>query len=359
MEEANKGEKVTALFDEDGASESKGAGKGSAEERVSVDMVVAGREERNGAKDEQEEGDQGGTKGTGAPCDVCGRNDSMEDNAMVLCDGCHVAVHQRCYGLPAAPRGMWFCEKCKWEKANDFKSAAAAPPPEEGAPASITPTSFPPIACHFCGQTSGAMKGSRDKRLWGHVVCVRHDPEAFFQDPNRLAVLVFHRFKTSPSRTKLCGICHDAGGLTVPCPWPECKTQVHARCAQRHGLVHLDASFGHALPLIYCPDHESRRLDPFSLVSLAKPALAGSAGRALVQAMEEKLSGQGTAYEEVDAFGRDLAGIVEELRSSKRPSTDHALAEELQSRLELLKRSSLTATSMLTRKGKEKCDVEK
>lgn len=78
-----------------------------------------------------------------------------------------------------------------------------------------------------------------------------------------------------------------------------------------------------------------------------------------MHAMEEKLSGQGTAYEEVDAFGRDLTGIVEELRSSKRPSTDHALAEELQLRLELLKRSSLTATSMLTRKGKEKCDIEK
>ena len=45
-------------------------------------------------------------------CDVCGDDASYEDNAIVLCDGCDVAVHVSCYGIRSIPEGDWFCDPC-------------------------------------------------------------------------------------------------------------------------------------------------------------------------------------------------------------------------------------------------------
>ncbi|CDJ45527.1 PHD-finger domain-containing protein, putative, partial [Eimeria tenella] len=53
----------------------------------------------------------------GIRCDVCANSDTAADDAIVLCDGCDVAVHQSCYSIPQVPEGEWFCEFCKTQKA--------------------------------------------------------------------------------------------------------------------------------------------------------------------------------------------------------------------------------------------------
>ena len=40
-----------------------------------------------------------------ACCGVCGDGDSFEDNRIVICDRCEVAVHQLCYGIETIPPG--------------------------------------------------------------------------------------------------------------------------------------------------------------------------------------------------------------------------------------------------------------
>jgi hypothetical protein len=45
-------------------------------------------------------------------CMVCFDGASPEDNQIVFCDGCQVAVHQACYGLRDVPEGDFFCERC-------------------------------------------------------------------------------------------------------------------------------------------------------------------------------------------------------------------------------------------------------
>ena len=45
-------------------------------------------------------------------CAICEGFESKRPNLMILCDGCDMAVHQLCYGVPKVPKGKWFCKKC-------------------------------------------------------------------------------------------------------------------------------------------------------------------------------------------------------------------------------------------------------
>ncbi|KAM3085221.1 origin recognition complex subunit 4 [Clarireedia jacksonii] len=45
-------------------------------------------------------------------CQICGELDSEPPNEILFCDGCTLAVHQKCYTIPKIPDGDWFCKKC-------------------------------------------------------------------------------------------------------------------------------------------------------------------------------------------------------------------------------------------------------
>lgn len=45
-------------------------------------------------------------------CSICKKPDSKRGNQILFCDGCDMAVHQKCYDIPTVPKGDWFCRNC-------------------------------------------------------------------------------------------------------------------------------------------------------------------------------------------------------------------------------------------------------
>ena len=60
-------------------------------------------------------------------CCVCSDGNFEENNLIVFCDGCNIAVHQLCYGITEVPDGPYLCSHCmSMEPAAQVRHAAAA-----------------------------------------------------------------------------------------------------------------------------------------------------------------------------------------------------------------------------------------
>jgi NuA3 HAT complex component NTO1 len=143
-------------------------------------------------------------------CSICDDGDCENTNAIIFCDGCDLAVHQECYGVPFIPEGQWFCRKCK----------------EIGRG---TPT------CIFCPNVDGAFKQTNTLR-WSHLLCAIWIPEV------NIANMTFMEpiqdvDKVPKSRWKLgCYICNQKMGACIQCGNKNCYQAFHVTCARRAKL---------------------------------------------------------------------------------------------------------------------------
>lgn len=172
-------------------------------------------------------------------CSVCSDDQGTEENPLVYCDGCEVAVHQACYGIIEVPPGNWFCRKC------------------ESGESSIT--------CALCPSNDGALKQTENK-LWAHVVCALYIPEVMFGNNNTMEPIELKHIK--PDRyQKKCHLCEEAGnsfkaayGASMDCHRTGCKKSFHVTCAQAAGLLFEESENGESV--IYCGycKHHFRKL---------------------------------------------------------------------------------------------------
>ncbi|KAK1844015.1 bromodomain and phd finger-containing protein [Colletotrichum chrysophilum] len=143
-------------------------------------------------------------------CAICDDGDCENTNAIVFCDGCDLAVHQECYGVPFIPEGQWLCRKCQLIG--------------RGVP-----------TCIFCPNTDGAFKQTNSSK-WAHLLCAMWIPEvslgnATFMEP------VMDVEKVPKTRWKLnCYICNQKMGACIQCSNKSCYQAFHVTCARRSRL---------------------------------------------------------------------------------------------------------------------------
>ncbi|KAH7170325.1 hypothetical protein EDB81DRAFT_676825 [Dactylonectria macrodidyma] len=143
-------------------------------------------------------------------CAICDDGDCENTNAIVFCDGCNLAVHQECYGVPFIPEGQWLCRKCQ-----------------------LCGRGVP--TCIFCPNTDGAFKQTNSSK-WAHLLCAMWIPEVSlgnhtFMEP------VMDVEKVPKSRWKLtCYICRQRMGACIQCSNKNCYQAFHVTCARRSRL---------------------------------------------------------------------------------------------------------------------------
>ncbi|TXT09055.1 hypothetical protein VHUM_02529 [Vanrija humicola] len=144
-------------------------------------------------------------------CAICDDGEGENSNAIVFCDGCNLAVHQDCYGVPYIPEGQWLCRKC-----------------------TVSPEN--PVSCLFCPNEGGAFKQTTTGH-WSHLLCAIWIPElgvgnAIYMEPVEGVELV------PKNRWKLvCSLCKERSGACIQCENKNCFTAFHVTCARQMGLL--------------------------------------------------------------------------------------------------------------------------
>ncbi|EJT81699.1 bromodomain containing 1 [Gaeumannomyces tritici R3-111a-1] len=143
-------------------------------------------------------------------CAICDDGDCENTNAIVFCDGCDLAVHQECYGVPFIPEGQWLCRKCQ-----------------------LIGRGIP--TCIFCPNTDGAFKQTNSSK-WAHLLCSMWIPEISlgnhtFMEP------VMDVEKVPKTRWRLtCYLCNQRMGACIQCGNKACYQAFHVTCARRARL---------------------------------------------------------------------------------------------------------------------------
>jgi NuA3 HAT complex component NTO1 len=159
-------------------------------------------------------------------CAICDDGDCENTNAIVFCDGCDLAVHQECYGVPFIPEGQWMCRKCQLIGRGIPVCNPAA-------------LLFRPLTacqtCIFCPNTDGAFKQTNSSK-WAHLLCAMWIPEVSlgnhtFMEP------VMEVEKVPKTRWKLaCYLCNQRMGACIQCGNKNCYQAFHVTCARRAHL---------------------------------------------------------------------------------------------------------------------------
>ncbi|KAJ1978761.1 hypothetical protein H4R35_001777 [Dimargaris xerosporica] len=143
-------------------------------------------------------------------CNICGEEECENSNAIVFCDGCNLAVHQDCYGVPYIPEGQWLCRRCM-----------------------ISPETRLP--CLFCPYADGAFKKTTTNK-WAHLLCALWIPEVTVA--NTVYMEPIDNIDHIPkSRWRLvCSICRRRKGACIQCTNKSCYTAYHVTCARKAKL---------------------------------------------------------------------------------------------------------------------------
>ncbi|KAJ6334656.1 hypothetical protein OIU78_011509 [Salix suchowensis] len=196
-------------------------------------------------------------KWTSERCAVCRWVEDWDDNKIIICNRCQIAVHQECYGaITVQDFASWVCRACE------------------------TPDSK---ECCLCPVKGGALKPSDIEKLWVHIICAWFQPEVGFLNHEKMEPATGIIRIPSTSFIKRCIICKQTYGSCTQCC--KCATYFHATCASRAGyFMELNCTEKSGMQvtekLIYCAVH--RKPNPDSVLVVRTPSGIFS-GRSFLQ----------------------------------------------------------------------------
>ncbi|KDN52878.1 hypothetical protein K437DRAFT_243037 [Tilletiaria anomala UBC 951] len=153
----------------------------------------------------------GADDGEDTKCAICDDGECENSNAIVFCDGCNLAVHQDCYGIPYIPEGQWLCRKC-----------------------TVSPDRA--VSCIFCPHEGGAFKQTSQGK-WAHLLCAMWIPETGVSNPVYMEPIDSVE-RVPKARWKLqCYLCKRKMGACIQCENRSCFTAFHVTCARQAGLL--------------------------------------------------------------------------------------------------------------------------
>ncbi|KAH0613042.1 uncharacterized protein H6S33_009422 [Morchella sextelata] len=164
----------------------------------------ARRRRTTGDDEEEEEGAED------SKCAICDDGECENSNAIVFCDGCNLAVHQECYGVPYIPEGQWLCRKCLTI-------------PRQTA------------HCIFCPNTDGAFKQTTTTR-WSHLLCAIWIPEVRLANPAYMEPVDGMELVPKSRWRLTCYICKQKMGACIQCSNKSCFIAFHVTCGRRARL---------------------------------------------------------------------------------------------------------------------------
>ncbi|GAK67398.1 bromodomain and PHD finger-containing protein 3 isoform X5 [Moesziomyces antarcticus] len=149
--------------------------------------------------------------GEDSKCAICDDGEAENSNAIVFCDGCNLAVHQDCYGIPYIPEGQWLCRKC-----------------------TVSPDRA--VSCLLCPHEGGAFKQTTTGK-WAHLLCAMWVPETGVSNPVYMEPIDSVE-RIPKARWKLqCYLCRHRMGACIQCDNRSCFTAFHVTCARKAGLL--------------------------------------------------------------------------------------------------------------------------
>ncbi|KAJ6404347.1 hypothetical protein OIU84_012515 [Salix udensis] len=187
-------------------------------------------------------------KWTSERCAVCRWVEDWDDNKIIICNRCQIAVHQECYGaITVQDFASWVCRACE------------------------TPDSKK--ECCLCPVKGGALKPSDIEKLWVHIICAWFQPEVGFLNHEKMEPATGIIRIPSTSFIKRCIICKQTYGSCTQCC--KCATYFHSTCASRAGyFMELNCTEKSGMQvtekLIYCAVH--RKPNPDSVLVVRTPS---------------------------------------------------------------------------------------
>ena len=169
-------------------------------------------------------------------CHVCGDGDWSEDNRIIFCDGCDVAVHQHCYGIEAVPDGdePWFCCACEAGREGGGDGAGDGAGAVGGGGGGGGEKQ-----CGLCPARGGALKRTAEGG-WAHLFCSHWIPETFTGDTVRMEPVVGIPSICAERKQLRCQLCTSkraaASGACIQCSFGNCKFSFHPMCARVAGM---------------------------------------------------------------------------------------------------------------------------